>query len=208
MGDWFRNEEWTPEIEAHFEERLRRAKSQKAQYLRIQGSMLKDRHPAAAIGLLQRCVESGDESHVAAANLEAAHASYMLGDLDRALAYLEAAMDQEARQPMFRTSAAFDYAMLVALHLRTERFDKALAVLEGSAAPMLPAMDFQREAARAVILSAQGHPSEARAAAERALAAEAVEEGWIPGHPEIGVIANPNNPLSARIREILRESGT
>lgn len=206
MADWFRNTQWSPEIEADFEARLARSRSQKAQYLRIQGSMLKDTHPEVAVRLLSRCVELRDDFHIAAAWLDTAHAHYRLGDVDRALACLEAAMDQEARQPMFRTSAPFDYAMLVALHLDADRFDSALAALDRTSEALLPVMDFQRESARAVILSARGRHDEARQAAERALMAESVQAGWIPGHPEVGVAPRADNPLSIRIREIFSQT--
>ena len=207
MADWFRNSDWTPEIEAAFDEKLGRSRSQKALYLRIQGSMLKDTHPEVAIRLLGRCVEAGDETQIAAALLDSAHAHYRLGDVNGALTQLEAAMEQEAVQPMFRTTAPFDYAMLVVLHDRKERFDRALAVLDDSGAALMPVMEFQRSAARAIILSAKGCTAEARAAAECALAAEAVEEGWIPGHPDVGVVPNHDNVLSVRVREILRDGG-
>ena len=205
MTNWFRNSDWTPDIEAAFEEKLHRSRSQKAQYLRIQGSMLKDTHPEVALRLLARCAEAGDETQIAAALLDSAHAHYRLGDVTGALTQLEAAMAQEAIQPMFRTSAPFDYAMLVVLHDRKERFDKALAVLDDSGAALLPVMEFQRSAARAIILSAKGRMTEARGAAEKALAAEGVEEGWIPGYPDVGVVPNHKNVLSMRIREILSD---
>ena len=202
MTEWFRNSAWTPEIEAEFEARLARSRGQKAQYLRIQGSMLKDSHPEIAIGLLQRCIHLGDETQIAAAMMDSAQAYYRMGNLDQALACLEAAIAQEARQPMFRTSAPFDYAMLVALHGRSERFDSALAVLDLAGAGLLPVMDYQAEGARAVILSAKGKDGEARAAAARALAAQG-KPGWIPGHPDVGMMPHGNDPLSALVRQIL-----
>jgi tetratricopeptide (TPR) repeat protein len=202
MTEWFRNADWSPEIEAEFEARIARSRAQKAQHLRIQGSLLKDSHPEVAIRLLARCVELDDPFQVAPAWLDMAHAHWRLGDLDRALASLEAAMEQQQREPMVRTSAAFDYAMLVALHMRRERFDRAVAVLQSSAA-LFPAMEFQREAALAIIHRAQGRMDDARAAAERALQAEAAQEGWIPGFPDVGIVPNTTNPLSAGIREVL-----
>ena len=46
--DWYRNSDWDAEIEAAFEARLARSRSQKAQYLRIQGSILKEARPQVA----------------------------------------------------------------------------------------------------------------------------------------------------------------
>jgi hypothetical protein len=106
---------------------------------------------------------------------------------------------------MVRTSARFDYLMPVALHERTERYDAALALLGEPAAALFPAMEFHEEAARALILAARGQRDEARAAAERALAAEAVQVGWIPRHPNVGVVPNAHNPLCIRLRERLAD---
>jgi tetratricopeptide (TPR) repeat protein len=202
MSEWFRNTTWDESIEAAFNAKLTRSRTQQAQYLRIQGSLLKESHPEAALGLLRRCIDLGDEFYLAAAHLDAAQAHYSLGDVDQSLASLEAAMEQEARYPLVRTSARFDYLMLVALHERKERYDAALALLDLPDLALFPAMEFQREAARAVILATHGRHEEARAAARLAMAAEAVRTGWIPGYPEVGVLPDGTNPLSARVREI------
>ena len=203
MTEWYRNTDWSQAIEADFDARLARSRSQKAQYLRIQGSTLKDSHPEVAVRLLARCIELGDEFHVAAAFLDQAHAYYRIGDLDQTLASLESAIEQQERHPMFRTSAPFDYAMLVALHERSERYDRALAILDRGDAALFAAMDFQRDCARALIYAARGRTGDAREAARRALEAESVREEWIPGHPDVGVVPNTTNPFSERLREIV-----
>lgn len=202
--DWYRNNTWSEDIEAAFNAKLARSRSQKAQYLRIQGSILKDANPAAAIQLLRRCVEEGGDFHIAHAYLDMAHAHYVSGDIEAALGSLEDAMEQQRRQPLFRTSAPYDYVMLVALHEREERYDRALSILDRTTGAPFASMVFQAEAARALIFAAREQREEALTAAQRALAAEAEEVGWIPGHPEVGVIADHDNPLSNRLREIVR----
>lgn len=203
---WYRNTEWGPDIEAGFNARLARSRSQKAQYLRIQGSFLTSTHPAVAINLLERCIAMNDEFHVANAHLNTAEAHVALGDIEGALRSLEAAMDQQARFPMSRTSAPFDYCMLVALHNRTERYDAALAILEDLGAGPFASTDFQAQSALALILWERGSRKRACEAAERALAAEAVETGWIPGFPDVGVVPSSDNPLSERVRQIARSA--
>jgi tetratricopeptide (TPR) repeat protein len=208
MGDddWYRNLCWDAETEAAFEARLARSRSQKAQYLRIQGSLLKQSHPEVAVRLLERCAEQADPFHVAHAHAEAAHARYLLGDIDGALHSFEAAMDQQAAEPMFRTSAAFDYALVVALHECADRYDRALAALARDVEPFFSSMQFEASGARALIFAARGQWQEARIAARRALQAAGDRIGWIPGRPDVGIVPDEDNPLSRRLRAIVQES--
>ena len=202
MPDWYRNTDWNEAVAADFEARLRRARGQKAQYLRIQGSTLKDSHPQVAITLLQRCVEEGNPAFVAAALLDIAQALYGSGDTAGALDTLETLLDQEVREPMFRTSAAFDYPFLVAFHEQRQRYDRALAVLEAGGEGPLADLNFERETALALILSERGEHPSATAAATRALEAAEVTTGWIPGFPQVGVVPPGDHPLKQRLRTI------
>lgn len=203
---WYRNTRWDTDIEASFNAKLSRSRGQKAQYLRIQGATLKDTHPIVAVELLNRCVAMDEEFHVAHAHLNIAEAYIALGDIESALKALEAAMDQEARFPMFRTSAPFDYCMLVAHYYRTERYDRALVILDHLGQGPFASTDFQAQAARALIYWELGELALARGAAEMALPAEAVEVGWIPSFPDVGVVPNAESAMCKRIREIA-ESG-
>lgn len=201
-GDWYRNTKWNADIEAAFNWRLERSRSQKAQYLRIQGSILKDTHPDIAIQLLGRCVEQGDEFHIAHALLDTAHAQLVQGDVDTALDTLEAVIEQERRQPRFRTSAAYDYPFLVAFYGRTERYQRALDELESHPGGFFESMIFETETAKALICEEQGKHELAREAARRALAAASVETGWVPGHPKVGLVPSGPHPLHERLKRI------
>ena len=198
---WYRNSDWSPEIAERFDQRLARSRSQKAQYLRIQGSILKDRHPETAIALLERCIAEGDPAFIAHAWAEIADARYRLGNVDGAIEAFEAALEQESREPMFRTNAPLDYALTVAIHERAGRYDRALACLDAVGEGFLPSMLFEEAAARALISAARGDGDAARQAAERALS-QLDRAGPIPGHPEVGAIADSDHPLLARLRAI------
>lgn len=202
--DWFRNSRWDAETEALFNEKLARSRSQKAQYLRIQGSLLKNSVPAAAICLLQRCIDEGDESYIAHAHFEIAHARYVQGDVDAALVSLEAAIEQQKRQPMFRTSAVHDYAFLVALHGIVHRYDRALDWLDGEIDGLFASMTFESESAKALIFHSRQQAAQAQQAAQNALAAAAVSVSWIPGHPDVGVVPQIESPLHDRLRGIAK----
>ena len=200
--NWYRNTSWNAEIEAAFNSRLERSRSQKAQYLRIQGSILKDTHPDIAIQLLKRCVDQGDEFHIAHALLDTAHAQLVQGDVDAALDTLEAVIEREKRQPRFRTSAAYDYPFLIALHGRAERYQRALDLLERHSDGFFESMIFEAETARALIFEAQGKHALAKEASRKALAAASVEAGPVPGYPEVGIVPSGSHSLHERLRRI------
>ena len=206
MTDWYRNASWDEDVAAAFDARLARSRSQKAQYLRIQGSMLKDTYPEAAVALLDRCIAEGDEFHIAHALLDKAHAFYRMGKLEAALDTLEEAIAQEERAPMFRTSAPFDFAFLVALHGCSERYDRALHLIEGRPR-LLMVMEFEREATLALILSERGEADIAAKAARRALAAEEAPSGGIAVAPEVGRVPRYDHPVRDRLKTIAAQAG-
>jgi tetratricopeptide (TPR) repeat protein len=145
----------------------------------------------------------GEEYHVAHACLDAGEASLFLGDVEAALTWLEAAMANERRFPMFRTGAPASFCFLVAYHRREERYDAALAILDSLGSGPFASTDFEAQTARALILSERGQHAEARAAAALALQAAAVDVGWVPGHPEVGVVPPiADHPLGERLAAI------
>ena len=201
-AEWYRSKTWNEEIEEAFNEKLRRSRSQMAQYLRIQGSMLEDEHPEAAIRLLKRCIDEGDEFHIPHALIGAAHAQLIQGDVDAALDTLEALIRREEQQPRIRTTASIDYPFLVALYGRTERYQTAIEQLERHGQNFFESMIFEAEAARAMIFEDRGEHAIARAAARRALKAASVEVGWVPDNPEVGLVPSVPSPIHDRLKRI------
>jgi hypothetical protein len=206
VPDWFRNADWNADIEAAFEAKLARCRSQGTQYLRIQGSTLKDSHPAVAIQLLARCIDAGDPMFVAHALLDTAHAQYRLGEVDAALDTLEALLDQQRREPRFRTSVEFDYPFLVAVHGRAERYYRALHLLTEQGDALFPGMEFEQAAAWAIISSERGDQQLGAEAAKLALLS-CEQQGWIPGFPGVGTVPVTEHPLFERLRDIAAQAG-
>ena len=56
--DWYRNEDWNESIEEHFYSKLKRARSQRDQYLVIQALTLADNHPKVTLRLVSEYFES------------------------------------------------------------------------------------------------------------------------------------------------------
>lgn len=129
MVQWFRNTDWNDEIESAFDARLGRARG-KAQYLNIQAHTLLATHPRVAANLCCRVLALDEPSQTARAGLYLGTALAVQGDFDGAISALEAAIEAERREPMHRTAAYLDQALLVALAKRYDMYDTALKRLE------------------------------------------------------------------------------
>ena len=110
MADWYRKTEWSEVIAAEFETRLARSRTQKAQYLSLQGQALIATNPRVAVGLLERAVALNDEFETTRAAGYLAQARLALGEIDGALAAYEFALGAQLRQPNIVGGAAADYA--------------------------------------------------------------------------------------------------
>lgn len=110
--DWFRNKKWDAATEAHFNEKLRRARD-KAQPLRIQASYLEKTNPKATLALLERYFALGNHFDMATAFLHQAEAHLALGEQDEALRSLEKALQRERDFPnvRLRRGAASPYLL-------------------------------------------------------------------------------------------------
>ncbi len=84
MDDWFRNTEWTKDIEEYFEAKLARARNKK-QYLRIQASIIAEHDPHVAIHLLERYFGLGNDFAHAQAHCDYATACLALGEIEKGL---------------------------------------------------------------------------------------------------------------------------
>ncbi len=174
--DWYRNEEWDDEIERAFFAKLKRARSQRDQYLAIQAVVLADSQPEVTIRLAQHYFETRtgrfNDSRVLAAQ---GNAYRTLGKVDDALASYQAAL---ARQREFPSSVAVS-GTSVAYYIATEGIDDqygfALSLLEDdSGGSIWPVSVFRWNAAKALILSASGEFDAARRFSLGALEAASV----------------------------------
>lgn len=167
---WYRNKDWNAEVEAEFEQRIARGRTQKAQHLMLQGQALIERHPDVAARLLERSIGCNDEFHLNQANCYLAMAQLALGNIEAALLAYEAALEAQLRVRFVQTSAPLDYAFAVAWFGRAERYPVALPILEAVQPSIFPGANLQADSARALILADLGEAEEARGRAVTALA--------------------------------------
>lgn len=199
MTDWYRNRHWDAEIAATFEAKIARARTQKAQYLYLQGQALALSHPDVALDLLSRSILEGEEFHIAAAHWQSAYAHLARNDLDSALQSLLAAIEQELRFPQARTGAMMDYAFLVAFHRRSDHYPAAMPIIDGFSESPFTDANLQGMAALALVRSDEGRNEEATAAAQRALAI-ARDQEESPGDVTLGGVSYA--ALAGRLEQI------
>ena len=120
--DWFRSKKWDAATEAHFNEKLRRARD-KAQPLRIQAGYLVNTAPKAALALLDRYFALGNHFDIAPALLDQAEAHLTLGAQEEALRSLENALQREREFPNVKTNAWSRFTLLVAERKLDHRYD-------------------------------------------------------------------------------------
>lgn len=197
--DWFRNEEWTAEIETAFEAKLSRARD-KAQYLLLQAGHLTGSHPEVALALIDRYFAAGGNLSLASAHEIRAHANLSLGQLSEAISAFEAALSREKEFPNWRTRAAFDLAKLIVDCEMTERYYRAQELLDELRYRLTFPADRYIWAGTAAVISAwQGHLDEGRALAREALSAATATHSGFRYHPDVGLVRSADDDFRARL---------
>ena len=144
--DWYRMTDWTEEGAAHFEKKIARARSQKAQYLTLQAYHLLDRRPDISLKLLDRAEEADVERYEGGRiNNFRAEANLRLGNIEKVLSSYERSMRAQRVPGAIITSSALDYAFIVAYFRIEDKYDAALKIVQ-----RFPGSPFRNGAAQAL----------------------------------------------------------
>jgi tetratricopeptide (TPR) repeat protein len=202
--DWFRNEDWNAEIEAHFFAKLARARpANRPQYLRIQAYHLTPTRPNVALMLLDNFFQSDDPVFRATAHECRAEAYLALGRIDDALDSLRSALAREREFPNVITNAWLRFAMLVAKGDLRIHFPEALKVLaENERHAAFPVQKFERHAAEAMILASSGDGAGAQAQAIKALEAAQLRRSGFRYHADLGLVGSKQEDVVKRMQEL------
>ncbi len=183
---WYRNEVWNKGIEKHFNDKLSRVRL-KQDYLRIQASYLKIKHPVAALALLDRYFEQGMHFDMAHAWHDRAVAYNSVGKTAIALDAYTQALKEEDHNPTRLTQAYLGLPILVADAALKASYPLALDVLKRNAHRKVSHRDyFEWNAAYALILSDQGFEVDAVKYALEAIQAKQDHANGLKHHINVG----------------------
>jgi tetratricopeptide (TPR) repeat protein len=177
--DWFRKETWSADDAADFEQRLKRSRGQRTQYLKLQASHLAGtRKPSLAVPAIELAKRYLQEEpgglFEGEAHLIIAEASAILGDTEGALRAYRAAIDVESRRRSMRHYAYLHYAWYAATNSLSDEFENVLKAMEQmeKADLMFPINQYKYFGALALISEAYGDLENARRMARNALEAQ------------------------------------
>lgn len=201
--DWFRNKEWSPQIESVFRQKLRRARD-KFQPLRIQAGYLVESHPKVALGLLAEYFQLGDHFDKAQGYVDQARAHLALGNKEQAINSLQLGLKREREFPNLRTQARSEYALLVATDGEEHLYSDALSVLSEQTPVSLsfPVDKFRWFAAHAIICGALGDSNQARESALKALEWSEVTHSGFRYHPKLGLVGTKYEAIKERLQKL------
>lgn len=181
--DWYRNEDWNDSVEEYFYSKLKRARTQRDQYLVIQSLTLTDKHPKVSLRLVDEYFESRKDQFDDVRALQSrANAFIALGDLEQCLATYKEILQREREFPKHQTGVYLDYPYLVATQKIESEFANALDVLNEHIDRLTFPLDHYKWHASKAIISSDG--SEAK----KALDAAKVKRSGFRFHQDVGLV--------------------
>lgn len=209
--DWYRNSQWTPEIENQFEARLARSRGQRGEYLRIQALTLVDtlRSECAepAIALAQRHLELAPTG-INAAQMHAAIAKAFitLGRTESAVDAFRSAVKSELARPNVRGYHYIDFAWFVATNSLSSHYDEALAAMQQIMQEQdlaFPANQYRYFGALALISADTEDIQNARRMAQNALSAASKEHGPFWRFPGLGLVGLQRDTTRSKLERLV-----
>jgi len=195
--DWYRNEDWNESIEEHFYSKLKRARTQRDQYLVIQALTLTDKNPMVSLRLVDEYFESRkNQFDDVRALLAKANAFMALGDIERCVVTYKEILQREIEFPNHQTGTFLDYPYLVATQKIETEFANALDVLNEHIDRLMFPLDYYKWHASKAIISNDG--SEAK----KALDAAKVKRSGFRFHQDVGLVGKEHEKTIKQLCKI------
>jgi hypothetical protein len=207
-GDWYRRQTWSEADAAEFERQLRRSRTQRTQYLKLQAWHLAEtRRPdvaEAAIGLANRYLsEDPGGFFEVEAHLIVARAKTTLRDIPLALEAYQTAVKLEAKKRGPRYCAYLEYAWFAATNDLSVVFDSVLSAMQSmeEADLVFPLAQYKYFGSLALISAAMQDWENARRMARDAIKAQGRAAPFA-RHKDVGTVTEVDPAVERRIRHL------
>jgi hypothetical protein len=128
--DWYRNERWGQEIEEDFFAKLKRSRSQKTQYVKIQAGYLIENYPEITLRLIKYARENCPaDSWEQEFYLYESKAFYRLAEYEKAISCAYLSVEWRIKKPNHQTEIPYWLAELVLLSGSGKDYQKSLEIL-------------------------------------------------------------------------------
>jgi tetratricopeptide (TPR) repeat protein len=200
--NWYRNEEWSEEIESRFFEKLKRARRKK-QYLRIQACTIASTEPDVALSLLEQYFELNDDFDHAQAYCDMATAYIAKDEIDNAINSYGKALERESKFPNLKTDAYILYPLLIVENKLTKLYQSASEVLDEHQERLIfPVDHFRWHAAKAIISAESGNNEQAANHAGQAFDAAQIKKSGFRFHQNLGLVGKEYKGMVNELRAI------
>ena len=203
---WYRNETWDEAIEAEFQQRLRRSREGKPQYLRIQAGYLESSYPQVALRLIEQYFREFDDNFdKASAYCVQSAALLSMGKTEEALDAWVLAIERQIQYPNFLTTALSSFLVFVVKHRLSHRYDQALDLFERSDTEnlFLPIARYRIFGAVAIILYEMGRKGQSKIFLDRAIEAVFQEESGFSKNKNFGLVKDLDDDFGRRVADIV-----
>lgn len=204
--DWFRKPCISQDAIERFEEKLKRSRSSRHEYMRIQaGSLLDAGQFERAITLVER-IEHENKDHYALAWLyeTKAECHRKAGRKEHAIHWYRAALRREKERPSVIGQSSVEFPFWVATERLEMHYDEALSLLLETIDPrgLFPVTLFKQYAALALITAELGHIEEAKPSANAALLNAKRTQSNASNHRLLGLVGGRYGYLKHKLGRI------
>ncbi len=195
--DWYRNYEWNAEVEALFYNKLKRARSQRDQYVVIQASYLAESAPKVALSLIDEYFDTRKDQYEDMRAFWVQARSFMnMNQTESAMESFRSVLKREDEFPNHQSTVYVDYPYIVATQAIDSEYKNALDVLEKYASRLMFALDkFKWHASKALINIDANEASLALQAAE-------VKRSGFRFHQDVGLVGKEHIEVIKVLRKI------
>jgi hypothetical protein len=202
--DWFRQANWTEQIEREFFVKLAKTRTQRDQYLAIQAMTLANAQPEVALRLVDIYFKTKTTSFNDVRALDArARANQALGRVSESVSTMKEILETEREHPGFKTNTFTDFPYFVAVNRLSSEYDAALKTLIDREADLaFPISRFKWHAAMSIINAELDNQALAKVHAKLAIDAASVVESGLRYHPGLGLVDERFGDVAAQLRRI------